>query len=76
MCVCFFLVISRTRVSLHLRLRVGYSELQFKIRSNFGQEVHNKAKDLVDFSALVYKFGVSKQHRAKLADTTSAEIFA
>jgi len=34
----FFLVTSRTRVSLHLGLRVGYNELQFKISNNFGQE--------------------------------------
>jgi hypothetical protein len=34
----FFLVTSRTRVSLHLGLRVGYNELQIKIRNKFGQE--------------------------------------
>jgi hypothetical protein len=72
----FFLVISRKRVSLYLGLRVGYSELQFKIRSNFGQEAHNKGKELVDFSTLAYKFGIRKQHRATLADTISAEAFA
>jgi len=72
----FFLVISRTRVSLHFGLQVGYSELQFKIRSNFGQEAHNKGKDLVDFSALAYKFRVSLQNRATLGDTISGETFA
>ena len=72
----FFLVISRTRVSLHLGLRVGYSQIQYKTRSNFGQKAHNKGKDLVDFSALTYKFRIRIKHRATLADAMSAKTFA
>jgi hypothetical protein len=64
----FFLVTSRTRVSLHPGLRVGYNDLQIKIRNNFGQETTG-GKDLIDLSALAYKFRVSKQYRATLADT-------
>ena len=73
--VSVFLVISRTRVS-YLGLRAGYSEIQFKSRSNFGQKAHNKGKDSVDFSALAYKFRISIEHRAALADAISAETFA
>jgi len=72
----FFLVISTTRVSLHLGVRVGYSEIQFKTRSNSGQKAHNKGKDVVDFSALAHKFRIRIEHRATSADAICAETFA